>query len=485
MSIKSGATSKTFDIDAFRKKINATNATLNLEFKHIKRSVSAVSCRKRRTKTVSVSVYQTVNPDDNYGWDAPSFLEQRTIMVPNKYRFLFFHEDCRPAYHGTWSKTSSIVTGKNPFGKDCSVFDYEYDSEAEWEEGDDEMGEDVEDESKNEEEEDAEDAKVYDFEDGFCVADEMLLDNEEDTDEDAKALYKKKILNREREQHNHTNRISIIAPCFGGVPLNAFDYEPIDANLIEGIDSKNVSKHLSLYQALTISHEKLSLDAFPRLRKKEDVNIELNVGGSGNKVKEDYSAEDMIKMIRFVHHSTLNSKEKLIEKLRSKHPVEFSTRTKATRKLDAIAVKKKHKKYTGNCVYWEVKPEILTELNLVDVIEMKLDDIAYDDATLASVGEKESNSIKGANKRKRKSASKKLAADEATSNKKMKGGNIPGPTASPIEKNSPPQKTASDVSARMKNIMANFFKKTSEPKQSPSADVNNPMSLAFNKVRMS
>ena len=366
----SNVTCQTFDLNKFRAKINASNHVQNLALNKQNRSASAVACRKRRARRVDVSVYKTVTPEVDDAWDAPSYLEQRTIKVPNKYRFLSFHENCRPAYHGTWSKSSSVITGKNPFKKDNSVFDYDYDSEGEWEEGDDEMGEDVEDEAKNLEEDEAEDAegnaKMYDFDDGFCVADDRLLDNEENADEDTKALYKKKMLNRKREQHNHANRISIIAPGLGGIPLNMADSKSLNTDRTEGIDRSNLANYLSSYKALTISNVKPSLDAFPQSRMNEDKPAETSANGNGN--KDEYTAEDTIKMARFTHHSTLNSKDKVIEELRVRHPTVFSIRAKATRKLDAIAVKKKHPNYTGGSVYWEVKTEVLAELGLTDIL---------------------------------------------------------------------------------------------------------------------
>lgn len=377
-TITDTTTNQAFDTDGFRSKINASNDVLTLALNQQKRTASAVACRKRRTKKIAVSVYQTVAPQEDDGWNAPSYLEQRTIRIPNKFRFLSFHENHRPAYHGTWSKKSSIVTGRNPFRKDASAFDYEDDSEGEWEEGDDEMGEDVEDDAKNQEEEEAEDAdgnaKVYDFDDGFCVSDERLLDNEEDADEDTKALYKKKIeiqQNREREQHIHSNRISIIAPGPGGVPLYIADKECINTERVEGFETSDIVDILSSYQGMALSDDiKLSLDAFPQLHMNEEKRVETSTstteGNAAN--KDDYIVEDMMKMARFTHHSTLNSKDKLIDELRTAHPTVFSIRAKATRKLDAIAVKQRHPKYTSVCVYWEVKTEILTELGLTDIL---------------------------------------------------------------------------------------------------------------------
>lgn len=52
-----------------------------------------------------------------------------------KMKLLQFHEDVRPAYYGTWTKgitnKNAVVTGRRPFAKDAA-FDYNYDSEAEW-----------------------------------------------------------------------------------------------------------------------------------------------------------------------------------------------------------------------------------------------------------------------------------------------------------------------------------------------------------------
>lgn len=351
-----------FDIQAFRSMINNSKLVVYPSFATL--SESAVQSRKRRTKDVSVSVYTTVTPVDE-GWDAQPYAEQKTIKVPNKYRFLSFHEDCRPAYHGTWSKRSSCVTGRTPFSKDLSVFDYDYDSEAEWEEGDDEIGEDVEDEAKNQEEDEDEDgdAKMYDFNDGFCVADEQLLDHEEEADEETKALYKKKL------QENHgqqlcSNRIRIIAPKLGGVPLDFSSQEPSGA--VEGFDQSDVKDLLQSYAGVTLLDVKLCLDAFPQSNW-DDENLPELPGSNTNLNKDEYTLAETIALARFVHHSTINSKERIIEELRKSNSSIFSIRAKATRKLDSIAMKKKHPKTPG-LWYWEVRREFLLELGLTDLL---------------------------------------------------------------------------------------------------------------------
>jgi hypothetical protein len=62
--------------------------------------------------------------------------ELKDVKVDSRIKVLSFHEDYRPPYKGTFSKTSTVLTGRNPFEKDHNVFNYDFDSEGEWEEGD-------------------------------------------------------------------------------------------------------------------------------------------------------------------------------------------------------------------------------------------------------------------------------------------------------------------------------------------------------------
>ena len=51
-----------------------------------------------------------------------------------KVKLLQFHANTRPAWCGTWNKKSSHVTPRRPFGRDDKWFDYDVDSDDEWEE---------------------------------------------------------------------------------------------------------------------------------------------------------------------------------------------------------------------------------------------------------------------------------------------------------------------------------------------------------------
>jgi len=81
-------------------------------------------------------------------------------------KLLQFKEDVRPAYYGTFTKQSSIVSGRRPFSQDVDKLDYDVDSEAEWEpegEGEDIHSGDEDEEDPNTDMIDPEDVSCIDF----------------------------------------------------------------------------------------------------------------------------------------------------------------------------------------------------------------------------------------------------------------------------------------------------------------------------------
>ncbi|XP_027882576.1 chromatin assembly factor 1 subunit A [Xiphophorus couchianus] len=89
-------------------------------------------------------------------------------------KLLQFHENYRPAYWGTWRKTSSHISPRCPLRQDKDLLDYEVDSDEEWEE--EEPGESLSHSEGEEEEEGGEDDD--DDDDGFFVPHGYLSDDE-------------------------------------------------------------------------------------------------------------------------------------------------------------------------------------------------------------------------------------------------------------------------------------------------------------------
>jgi chromatin assembly factor 1 subunit A len=58
---------------------------------------------------------------------------------------LIFHEDARPGYYGTSTKTSRFIGPRTPFAKDSVALDYSYDSGEEWDGEEEVAGDDVHD----------------------------------------------------------------------------------------------------------------------------------------------------------------------------------------------------------------------------------------------------------------------------------------------------------------------------------------------------
>lgn len=99
-------------------------------------------------------------------------LDGRDLRSLLKMKLLQFREDIRPAYWGTWTKSSKKISPRRPLAQDTEYLDYEHDSEAEWEP--EEEGEDI----KSGDEED-EDVDIADPDDAGWLVPEGYLSNDE------------------------------------------------------------------------------------------------------------------------------------------------------------------------------------------------------------------------------------------------------------------------------------------------------------------
>ena len=144
---------KVFYVDAFREVLRAKTTLLAKDFQNsfsrVNLSTRAKWSRRHR-ECISVPIFVTVHPTNDDDYDNPFVLRQQQpyaeqvhIKVQNRYKYLSFCENVRPPYYGTWSKRSKFVNGKKPFGIDASQLDYDVDSEGEWEEEEDGIGEEI------------------------------------------------------------------------------------------------------------------------------------------------------------------------------------------------------------------------------------------------------------------------------------------------------------------------------------------------------
>lgn len=100
------------------------------------RKANGTSDHKSEDVPMDVSLTSNVTYIDSVksGLHKPFKLDRKP-RGPLRARFLQYHEDVRPPYFGTWRKRSKKITGRRPFALDEDMFDYEVDSEAEWDIG--------------------------------------------------------------------------------------------------------------------------------------------------------------------------------------------------------------------------------------------------------------------------------------------------------------------------------------------------------------
>ncbi|KAK9305181.1 hypothetical protein QLX08_003701 [Tetragonisca angustula] len=119
--------------------------------------------------------------EDNDG--SSNIVNQNVIIEKQRPKLLQFSENQRPPYWGTWRKHSKIVNSRRPFFKDKEWFNYEIDSEEEWEE--EEPGESLRG-SDDEKDEENPDDNEYDVDNDFMVPHGYLSDEELRADEEDK-----------------------------------------------------------------------------------------------------------------------------------------------------------------------------------------------------------------------------------------------------------------------------------------------------------
>ena len=345
----SNGNQKEFNVEKFRAQINSYQYETMVPFGE-RQSSNARNSRRRRSRSVQLSVYVTVVPDNPF--EGRPYADLQQVTVRNRYKFLSFDTDVRPPYHGTWSKKSHIINPRNPFKKDRNVFDYDYDSEAEWEDGDDEAGEDIENAADDEEEKEDEDCAGDD--DGWLAADDDLDD---DPDEETRLLRQKSVLQKDQSAATEKPQ-SFIAPS-KGCPLSMTSNEA--SCFIEGMSVDEATRLLSSHTDVMLSDADYYLDPFP-----PTLVDELDTPPTPTD-KEAALAKTQT-FLRFVHHNSIGSKEKLVDELRTKHPEAVESRAEGLRCLESYAEKQKH---PIKGFIWEVKKEVLEQYELHDLLEEK------------------------------------------------------------------------------------------------------------------
>eukprot|EP00588_Corethron_pennatum_P015626 CAMPEP_0194271258 /NCGR_PEP_ID=MMETSP0169-20130528/5086_1 /TAXON_ID=218684 /ORGANISM="Corethron pennatum, Strain L29A3" /LENGTH=1287 /DNA_ID=CAMNT_0039013567 /DNA_START=123 /DNA_END=3986 /DNA_ORIENTATION=+ len=333
-----------FNSDCFRRSFDSISCQADLmkewSKSNIKNKSSSTSRKNGKWRKLSVVVSL---PSLEFG--QTSYSEHQEVVLYNLKKYLQFREDNRPPYFGTWSKRSRVVSGRRPFRKDTSRhIDYDYDSEAEWEE--EEPGEDCNDE-KDDDPPDEKEAE-YDFQDGW-LADDDDFGNSDDNDED-------KVLRRPVKEDGDIGCSCIrvvVGPGRGGCPMSVDDIQHGGEHAVQLIGRH--SSHI-------FSSDDICLDLFPRV-----LNDKITEASS-KVAKREVEGETLEIFVKAILMSRAASKAKLVDDFLQANPGPSKSQT--MKKLDEIAVKSENTDGPG--YIWNVKDSFLSEKGLMHLIEERL-----------------------------------------------------------------------------------------------------------------
>ncbi|XP_054707747.1 LOW QUALITY PROTEIN: chromatin assembly factor 1 subunit A-like [Uloborus diversus] len=212
-----------------------------------------------------------------------------------KAKLLQFSENVRPPYWGTWRKRSKFARPRNPFGQD-EIFDYDVDSDDEWDEGG--PGESL---SGTENEDESEDD--YEVDNEFFVPHGYLSEEENEDDEDEetndpekkKALLKIKLQEFEMERKQKTTELKpVILGCF-------FAHD-------DSFQDSGLYKLLQAYEAQFILEGSIPTSfTIQKVKPKSDTSPSTSDSANAVKKKIQYVPEKaMPDLIRLVHGNPKN-----------------------------------------------------------------------------------------------------------------------------------------------------------------------------------
>lgn len=162
------------------------------------------------------------NADDDVLIISPSNEKKR-------FKLLQFHENYRPAYWGTFSKTSNVITSRNPFRKHEGLLDYTVDSDDDWEEED--PGESI----SHSEDEKGDSGDEEDDNDGFFVPHGYLSEDEgelSDGEMSKDNREKKQLANVKAWEVEFTRKCQPLKPICVGIVWTAPSSDTSSHNLL-------------------------------------------------------------------------------------------------------------------------------------------------------------------------------------------------------------------------------------------------------------
>jgi len=284
-------------------------------------------------------------------------IEENPKQTSNRKAKLFqFHENNRPAYWGTWAKKHDKIKGRTPFKRDDVLFDYDYESDEDWEE--EEQGENLSDEEEKDKEEEEDDGDDEEVDDKFFVPHGYLSDEEEEKDDDEIVnpdVVKEKLKMKEEEfVAEQKKKTKIIKPHVWGC-----QWEEVEVD--SSSTASQLIKVLSPYSSITIGDNNHNNNQLIH------TGFTKNSSITGTKCFPEEAMVDLIKLV----HANPNSKVFL-----SKEFMEFCKKSKSSENISKKSIGEKimeisdYKKTEElkDKKYWVVKPEILEKYKVIPTL---------------------------------------------------------------------------------------------------------------------
>lgn len=288
-----------------------------------------------------VSLQVHIESRDGGSFGAATYVEQREVSVGGRMKLLAFREDVRPPYWGTWSKQSRLIAGRRPLAKDEALLDYDYDSEAEWEEADEDPGEEL---ASGDEEEEGAGPEVddLDYDDGWLRHDDDMGSCAESSDS-------------EGELGSGKHKESIAACTFRiRKPLC------IGVLLFGGRKDEAAAPDLLLRYAVRLVHSEAEPHSLP-LAAESAKTIALNLGstskppGPAGRPRVPFP-DELLPYFVSTFHGKSERKENLINKFVAEHPK--VTKKAVSTKLKEVVTREKSVAGGGKVV-WVVRQETI------------------------------------------------------------------------------------------------------------------------------
>ncbi|XP_043669654.1 chromatin assembly factor 1 subunit A [Vespula pensylvanica] len=235
--------------------------------------------------------------EEENGSKSSIIFQPKVVVDKNRPKLLQFHENRRPPYWGTWRKQSNNINPRRPFSKDSKWFDYEVDSDEEWEE--EEPGESLHG-SEDEKDEENPDDNEYDVDNEFMVPHGYLSDEEARTDEEEDESmtpetqkFKLKLLGEEFEAERRTKMSKLKPKIIGCVWLGPDNTYPENT-------PKRVVEFLTARHAW-VSQIPVVLPSTMKENTDADSGTPSRTQTSGYTRKTKVPAEALADLIRLIH----------------------------------------------------------------------------------------------------------------------------------------------------------------------------------------